>query len=260
MKYVIYASIILFTILFSTLIGYLIPMMYREQKFKKFWKKCPNCEKEKSKDEIYNVFNFWKFGGYCKKHKTPVYKNILFTVLFTIFSLSPFLIEYIFTNNIITVNSICTYIVSMMLIYATITDFKGLVIPDMCHIVFFVVGLFVTIYTSFFPTENSIHWSAHLIGMICISLPFFLMCLLGKSGFGDVKMFATIGLLLGWKKLLLVFLIAVVLGCLYALFKRITSKDLKWKSEVPFGPFICIGTYIAMTIGDYVIRAYLQLF
>lgn len=259
MKYIIYAAIVLFTILFSSLIGYIIPMMYREQKFRDFWKKCPECKKNKKKSECYNVFNFWKYGGYCTKHKTKTSSNVLFTTIFTIVSLSVFVIEYIFTKQILTPNSLCMYIVAMMLVYATVTDFKGMVIPDFCHIVFGIVGLFTMFYNAITTGENSTYWT-HIIGMLCIALPLFGLCLLGKSGFGDVKMFATLGLFLGWQKLLLVLFIAVVTGCIYAIFKKITSKNLKWKSEVPFGPFICIGAYIAMTFGDKILIAYQNLF
>ena len=259
MNYLYYAIILLFTILFSTFIGYLIPMMYREQKFRQFWKKCPNCEKDKKKNEVYNVINYWKFGGYCEKHKPKAYKNILFTVFFTLFSISPFVFEYIFTKNVLTVNSFSLYIVTTMLVYATCTDFKGMVIPDMCHIVFFAVGLFNMFYTAITTGDNSVYW-LYIIGMFCLSVPFFLFCLLGKSGFGDVKMFGALGLFLGWKNLLLVLFIAVVLGLFYVVYKKLSSKDVKWKAEVPFGPFICMGTYIVALFGDKIINTYLQLF
>lgn len=259
MKYVVYAFIVLFTFLFSTIIGYLIPMMYREKKFRTFWTKCPECEKTKKKTEVYSPVNFWKYGGYCNKHKTKTSNNVVFSIVFTILSLIPFATEYIFTKNVISVNSISMYIVAMMLVYATMTDFKGLVIPDFCNIVIFLVGLSTMFYFAISMQNTSIYW-LRLIGMVCIALPLFLLCLLGKSGFGDVKLFAALGIFLGWKKLLLVLLIAVITGCIYAVIKKFTSDNLKWKSEVPFGPFICLGTYITMTVGEPIINAYLQLF
>jgi len=259
MTYVIYALIVIFTVLFSTLIGYLIPMMYREKKFREFWTKCPDCEKTKKKTERYSPVNFWKYGGYCNKHKTKVSSNVMFTVFFTLISLIPFAVEFFMTKNILTVNSISMYIVAMMLVYATMTDFKGLVIPDMCNIVIFLVGLSTMFYSAITTSDTSIYW-LRLIGMVCIALPLFLLCLAGKSGFGDVKLFAALGIFLGWKNLILVLVIAVVTGCIYAIIKKFTSDNLKWKSEVPFGPFICLGTYITMMFGDLIIKSYLQLF
>ena len=259
MNYIILTAIAVFTVFLSTFIGYLIPMMYREQKFKKYWTKCPHCDKNKKKKEIYNVFNFWKYGGYCDKHKPKPIHNILFTVFLTALSMFVFVFEYIMTKSFFTPNSVCFYVVTIMLVYATYTDFKGLVIPDACHIVIFAVGLF-TMFFEAISTNNNAIYLERVIGMFCIALPLFLLCLLGKSGFGDVKMFATLGLFLGWKKLLLVLLIAVLSGLVYALYKRISSKNLKWKSEVPFGPFICLGTYITMLFGNQMINAYMQLF
>lgn len=259
MNFIYYGIIFVFTILLSSFIGYLIPMMYREQKFREYWKKCPECGKTKPQKSVFNIFNFWKYGGYCPKHKTPVKNNVLFTTLFTVFALLPFVFEFIFNGDIININTIAMYIVSTMLVYATVTDFKGMVLPDMCHIVIFLTGLFLTIYTAI-TTNNPWIYLHHGIGMLCIALPMFLFCLLGKSGFGDVKLFAAIGILLGWQKLLFVLIVAVILGLIYAGFKKITSNDVKWKSEVPFGPFICIGAYIAMIFGDIILRFYLQLY
>lgn len=259
MNYLIYALITVFTIWLSTFIGYLIPMTSKELKFKEYWRKCPQCEKTKSKKTVYNVFNFWKYGGYCEKHRVATWKNILFTLLFTVFSLAPFVLEFIFTGTVFTINSISLYIVSPMLIYATMTDFKGMVIPDACNIGIALTGLFVMFHKAITTGDNSVYLT-HVIGMLCIALPFFLICLIGRGGFGDVKLFAALGLLLGWKYLLLVFFIAIISGCLYALYKKITAEDVKWKSELPFGPFICVGTYIAMLFGENIINSYLQLF
>lgn len=259
MNYLLFIAIAILTIAFSTFFGYIIPMMCKEYKFKDYWKKCPQCDKNKKKHEIYNGTNFWKYGGYCAKHSPKISKNIWFTILFTVISLMPFVVEFINTDNFFSVNSISAYIVSMMLVYAAATDIKGLVIPDATHIVVFLVGLFNMFYTAITTSDNSVY-ALHLIGLICVSLPFFLICLLGKGGFGDVKFFAALGILLGWKKLLLVFLLAVVFGLIYIVFKKITADDIKWKTKVPFGPFISLGTIVALNFGDLITEAYMRLF
>lgn len=256
--YIIYAAIALVTILVSTLFGYLIPMMYREKKFRTFWDKCPECENKKTKNELYSPISFWKYGGYCKKHAVKPYKNILFTLFFTVASMLPLVLEHIFTGNPFSADSIVASVVAMLLVYATLTDFKGLVIPDFCNIAIFCIGI-ATMFHSAFAEANPVYWE-RIIGMVCISLPLFLTCLLGKSGFGDVKLFAALGILLGWKNLLLVLLVATITGLIYAFFKKITAKNLKWKSEVPFGPFICLGTYLSLTAGEELITAYMRLF
>lgn len=245
-------------VILSTLFGYLVPMMSKELKFKEFWKKCPDCEKLKQNNEVYNGINYWKYGGYCKKHAPKMWKNILFSVIFTITSLFPFVWEYITTKNFFSVESICFSIVTMLLVYAATTDIMGLLIPDFTNISIFTIGLGLLVYNLIITKD----WSLLLtygIGLICIALPLFLLCLAGKSGFGDVKLFAALGIFLGWKKLLLVLFIAVVVGAVFAIIKKITNPELNRKSQIPFGPFICLGTYVTMLFGDIILTSYFNL-
>ena len=46
----------------------------------------------------------------------------------------------------------------------------------------------------------------------CVSVPMLIVCLLGGMGFGDVKLYFVLGLLLGWQKTLVLFLFSAVLG------------------------------------------------
>ena len=233
-------------------------MMSKEQKFKEFWKKCPECEKNKKAEEIYHVTNYWKYGGYCKKHAPKVWKNVLFTTVFVLFSTFPFVWEYISTKSFFSVESVCFAVVSMLLVYAATTDILGLVIPDFANLSIFTIGLGLLIYNLIRTGD----WSLLLtygIGLICVALPLFLLCLAGKSGFGDVKLFAALGIFLGWKQLLLVLFIAVVVGAIFAIFKKIANPELSRKSQIPFGPFICLGTYITMLFGDIILTSYFNL-
>ncbi|CAG1772578.1 partial leader peptidase (prepilin peptidase) / N-methyltransferase, partial [uncultured bacterium] len=63
-------------------------------------------------------------------------------------------------------------------------------------------------------------------------------------GFGDVKLLALLGVMLGWPKLVMAFAIAVVLGALIGLALRFSSRRL----FVPFGPFLVAGALAAMLL------------
>lgn len=74
-------------------------------------------------------------------------------------------------------------------------------------------------------------------------------------GFGDVKLAAAIGSLLGWEKLLVAVLFAVVLGALLGIVGRL----LGGKRVIPFGPYLLAGGLASLFFGDATIRWYLGL-
>lgn len=93
-----------------------------------------------------------------------------------------------------------------VLIVAAFVDLDTFEIPDSGIITLLVLGLIT------FAPFGGVSWQDKLIGCVCISVPMLIVCLFGGMGFGDVKLYFVLGLLLGWKKILIVFLLSVVLG------------------------------------------------
>jgi len=76
-------------------------------------------------------------------------------------------------------------------------------------------------------------------------------------GMGDVKLAFLMGLLLGFPQILLALFLAFLIGAIIGL-SLIMLKKKTLKSEVPFGPFLIIGTFIAMFWGEKIINLYLK--
>ena len=92
------------------------------------------------------------------------------------------------------------------LITAAFIDLDTFEIPDSAILVLLVLGA-VT-----FAPFGGVSWQDKLIGCACVSVPMLIVCLLGGMGFGDVKLYFVLGLLLGWQKTLVLFLFSAVLG------------------------------------------------
>ena len=75
-------------------------------------------------------------------------------------------------------------------------------------------------------------------------------------GFGDVKLGIYIGLALGWPLALLAMMLANLVGTLYILPGLLTGV-LARNSRIPFGPFLIIGTILAMLFGQSIIDGYI---
>ncbi|MFO7544657.1 MAG: prepilin peptidase [Trueperaceae bacterium] len=74
-------------------------------------------------------------------------------------------------------------------------------------------------------------------------------------GFGDVKLAAAIGAILGWEKLLVAIFFAVTLGAIGGVAARLAGGS----RVVPFGPYLVAGGLIALFVGDAVIAWYFGL-
>ena len=76
-------------------------------------------------------------------------------------------------------------------------------------------------------------------------------------GFGDVKLAVLMGLLLGMPNILaalfLAFFFGAIIGVILMVFKK---KSLK--NEIPFGPFLITGTFLALFWGSQLINWYLN--
>lgn len=78
-------------------------------------------------------------------------------------------------------------------------------------------------------------------------------------GLGDVKLIAGMGAFLGFPKILLALFIASLLGSILGLLGMVFRRR-KFRTQIPFGPFLALGAYAALFGGDWFIQAYLTLF
>ncbi|MBP3295271.1 MAG: prepilin peptidase [Lachnospiraceae bacterium] len=102
------------------------------------------------------------------------------------------------------------------------------------------------------------HWADYLIGAVLVSGFFLVIGLIryrGQEamGGGDVKLMAALGLLLGWKSILLV----MILGCfLGATIHLILMAVFKKSRQLAFGPYLSAGAIITMICGDRIVDWY----
>ena len=74
-------------------------------------------------------------------------------------------------------------------------------------------------------------------------------------GGGDIKLMAAAGFALGWKNVLLALLVSGFTGTLYLIFSNTLKKE-NMKKEVPFGPHLAIGIFVALMFGNQMINWY----
>jgi len=77
-------------------------------------------------------------------------------------------------------------------------------------------------------------------------------------GLGDIYLAPSLGLLLGWPKILPGMFSAFVLGSVVGLI-LIATKKKKMTQYLPFGPFLIIGTAISLLWGSAIWTWYMSL-
>jgi len=78
-------------------------------------------------------------------------------------------------------------------------------------------------------------------------------------GIGDIKLAFLMGLILSFPNILVALFLAFFIGAIIGVGLIIFGKKTL-KSEIPFGPFLVTGTFLAMLFGQKILGWYLNLF
>jgi len=130
----------------------------------------------------------------------------------------------------------------LLLIAAAISDLRAFILPD-----FLVLPALVLSLAHFFVRGGS--WTALLLGFIpCLGLAilaFVLRLVLSKEtlGWGDIKLSAALGPMLGLVPLVLAFSLAA-LTALLTLAVLVGLKRKKWREPVAFGFYLTAAGFI----------------
>src|SRR5699024_9236862 len=97
---------------------------------------------------------------------------------------------------------------------------------------------------------------AAVLGIVLIAL--IIVLSKGKMGGGDMKLFALIGIVLGWKGTLLTLFFASLLGAIIGSAIMIYNKSGR-KQSIPFGPYIVMAALICYFYMDCIILIYISI-
>ncbi|PJC51791.1 MAG: hypothetical protein CO031_00835 [Candidatus Nealsonbacteria bacterium CG_4_9_14_0_2_um_filter_37_38] len=171
-------------------------------------------------------------------------------------------------------------VISCFLIIIFVYDLKHYIIPDkVIYPATGIVFLYQIISNIQFPWTSAdgppkgLHFGTNfhfqtanfyflILSALGAAMFFFLICLLSRGkwlGFGDVKLAFFMGLFLGFPNILAALFLAFLIGAIIGLELIILGKK-KLSSEVPFGPFLVTGTFLALFFGENLINWYINLF
>lgn len=211
---------------------------------------CPTCKHELTAFELIPVFSYLFQKGSCRSCKTkisPLYPSVemVTAILFTI---SPLLVGW-------SKELVIAWTLLSLLMIIFVSDITYMIIPDKVLLFF---GPILLIERLFIPLEP---WWDMLLGSAVGFILLLLIAIVSRGGMGggDIKLYAVIGLALGWKLVLLSFFLSTIVGTIVGLGGMLLGKVKRGK-PMPFGPSIVVGTLIAYFLGNDLIDWYLQFF
>jgi leader peptidase (prepilin peptidase) / N-methyltransferase len=214
--------------------------------------KCPKCKHVLGPKDLVPLFSFLASGFKCRYCRKPI------SFTYPLLELSMgfgFLVTTYWTG----VESLwkLPYFLFLTFIFVAISFYDILYqeIPDSLSLPTIVLAGLVGIFG---------HLNSPISLGIGFAIPvafFGLLFLASKGrwlGGGDIRVGAIMGLVLGFPKVLVALFLAYCIGSVFSAIGLIMKK-IRLKSAIPFGPFLFLGTYIAMIWGDKILNWYLGL-
>lgn len=214
---------------------------------------CAKCNHPLSFWDLVPLFSWLFLGGKCRYCHKPIsfqYPLVEF-VMGVVFVAAYLASSYLGNQNPF-------YEVWLLIIFFVFTllfiyDFLYMELPDEVSLPAIVV-LFGFNFLNFTPT-----WQDALLGA-AIPVGFFgIQYLISKGkwiGEGDFRLGILMGLILGWKLTIVALFLAYILGSIVGVY-ALASKSKKMSSQLPFGPFLILGTLITLFAGNELLNWYL---
>ncbi|MCX6764269.1 MAG: prepilin peptidase [Candidatus Nealsonbacteria bacterium] len=251
--FIIYFFVFIFGLIIGSFLNCVIYRLEKEESFLFGRSYCPHCKKTLKAMDLIPILSFMALRGkcrYCKKKISWQYPLVelgtafLFILLFQHFGLGSNFLGFVFYSAIF-----------CFLIVVFVYDLKHFLIPD--KIIYPAIAL-ALIYNFFNLNNLLFNFLPSALGGFVFFLIIFLISQGKWLGFGDVKLVFLLGLFLGFPNILLALFLSFTIGAIIGI-GLIVLKRKNLKSEVPFAPFLVLGSLIAFFWGEKILNWYLSL-
>lgn len=207
---------------------------------------CMTCGQKLKWYDMVPVFSWLVLGGKCRNCKSKI--SAQYPV---IEGVNGILYVLVCVVNGLTWSSVIYCFMASALLVLSIIDWRTFEIPFCLNVFLFGLGVAVVVL----DRGNLVD---HLIGMICVSgLLEVIYLVSGGSaiGGGDVKLMFACGLILGWRLILLAFLLGCIIGSIVHIVRMKVSKT---GHVLAMGPYLSAGIFLAALWGNAWIGWYLS--
>lgn len=214
---------------------------------------CPKCKSAIKPWQNIPVISYLWLKGKCANCKTTISPRYPIVELAT--GLLGLLVAYEFGP---TLQTAFMLIFTYFLVALTLIDFDEYLLPDNLTLPLIWITLFANSFSAFTSLENALYGA--MAGYLSLwSIYWIFKLITGKEGmgYGDFKLLAAIGALLGWQSLPLVILLSSAVGAVVGIsLILILGRDKN--IPIPFGPYLAAAGFIAAIWGQDITQMYFQ--
>ncbi len=182
-----------------------------------------------------------------KKAKVPF--ELRFSPVIAIITVASIVVLYIFKQDIVSF-LVCSYL-TVLLIISAFADIKACIIPDEVNIAGLIVGIIYVVYNYIIDIKlgNELLFGGIVGFAIFFIIGLFAILIYRREGMGggDIKLMGVIGLFMGLKSIVQIFVLSFFIAAIISIFLLVT-KIKKRDDYIPFGPFIVLATYFTMFV------------
>ena len=222
--------------------------------------RCPKCFHKLGKTENVPILGWLFLGGKCRWCKTSISPRypIVETITGLLFLL--LLIKFGLTFETVSYWVFVSWLLALSLI-----DIDTMTLPNKLTESGLILGLIFQgingwMDNSMAGLADNLSWAiiSMVIGIWSLDIISFIGTIIFKKqamGGGDPKLFAMIGIWIGWKALLVSLFLACAFGTIFGLC-AILLKSLGRFQYIPFGPFLALGALSSLLWSDIIINTY----
>ena len=243
-----YIIVFLYGLVIGSFLNVCIYRIPEKQNIVKVRSHCMSCGYQLKWYDLIPLFSYICLGGKCRKCRAKL--SVQYPLIEALNGILYVVIIYV---NGVSVESLLYCLLTSALITLSMIDVRTYEIPFGINLFILALGLI----RAGLDYRNILSYG---IGFLAVSAFLYLLYVLSKGraiGGGDIKLMAACGLLLGWKLIILAFLIGCILGSVIHVVRMKVSKA---DHVLAMGPYLSMGVFIAMLWGDRFLQWYMGLY
>ena len=215
---------------------------------------CPKCKTAIKPWQNIPIVSWLILKGKCASCSNPI--SIRYPAIEAITALLSLVVAYTFGA---TEQALLYIVITWALVALTFIDIDHMLLPDQLTLPLVWLALIAAVAGITITPSDAIMGAA--FGYLSLWSVFWLFKLLtGKEGmgYGDFKLLALFGALLGWQSLLTIILLSSVVGAIIGI-ALLTIQGKDKATPIPFGPYLAIAGWITLLWGNQLQSAYFNL-
>ncbi|KUM53314.1 prepilin peptidase [Rheinheimera sp. EpRS3] len=215
---------------------------------------CPSCNSPVLARDNIPVLSWLLLKGKCRSCSTPI--SIRYPVVEALTAVLSALVAWKLGFGLPAAVLIVT---TWTLIALTFIDIDKMLLPDQLTLPLLWLALLFSLSSSAFvnPGQAIVGAAAGYLSLWSVYWLFKLLTGKEGMGYGDFKLLAVFGALLGWQQLPLIILLSSCVGAIVGVI-LLSVQGKNKATPIPFGPYIAAAGWIALLWGEQITSAYLR--